>query len=73
MRLRRADGPPSEVISLKRSSVHVLRTEEELREAVERASEFDQRAADTLHTRSQHYRTLIATPLHQADPVLEAD
>ena len=73
MRLRRADGPPSEVISLQRSSVHILRTEEELREAVERAAEFDQRAADVLHTRSQHYRTLASTPLNQADQVSETD
>ena len=55
MRLRRADVPPSEVISLKRSSVHVLRTEEELREAVERAREYERRGADEYQRRVGAY------------------
>jgi hypothetical protein len=41
------------------SSVHVLRDEEDLRRAVMRAAEFDQRAADALLTRSAHYRALM--------------
>ena len=40
-------------------SVHVLRDEEDLRKALERAAEFDQRTADALLSRSAHYRALL--------------
>ena len=43
-------------------SVHVLRDEEDLREALRRAAEFDQRTADVLLSRSAHYRSLLADP-----------
>jgi hypothetical protein len=42
--------------------VHVLRDEEDLREALERAAEFDQRTADALQARSARYRSLLADP-----------
>ncbi len=45
------------------SSVHVLRNEEELREAVERAAEFHKRTATLLRARSEHYEAILATPL----------
>ncbi len=41
------------------SSVHVLRDEDDLRRALTRAAEFDQRAADVLLSRSAHYRALM--------------
>ena len=41
------------------SSVHVLRDEDDLRRALSRAAEFDQRAADALLSRSAHYRALV--------------
>jgi hypothetical protein len=43
--------------------VHVLRDEDALRAALQRAAEFDQRAADALLTRSAHYRSLLASAL----------
>ena len=43
-------------------SVHVLRDEEDLREALRRAAEFDQRTADALLSRSARYRSLLADP-----------
>jgi hypothetical protein len=72
MKVRRADSVPAEAITLERSSVHILHTEEELREAVRRASEFDQRAADTLQSRSRHYQTLVEIPIRQVDPTTDA-
>ena len=50
-------------MALERCSVHILHTEEELREAVERAPEFDERIADVLQSRPRHYRTLVADPV----------
>jgi hypothetical protein len=44
------------------SSVHVLRDERDLREALQRAADFDQRTADALLSRSAHYRSLLADP-----------
>ncbi len=41
------------------TSVHVLRDEDDLRRALSRAAEFDQRAADALLSRSAHYRSLL--------------
>jgi hypothetical protein len=46
-----------------RSSVHVLRNEEELREAVERAAAFHKRTATLLHARSDHYEAILAAPI----------
>ena len=43
-------------------SVHVLRDEGDLREALRRAAEFDQRTADVLLSRSAHYRALLSEP-----------
>jgi len=51
MKFRRAEHAPTEAITLERSSVHVLRTDEELREAVQRASAFEQRMAEILQSR----------------------
>ncbi len=45
------------------SSVHVLRSDEELREAVERAAEFHKRTATLLRERSEHYEAILAIPL----------
>ena len=50
-------GPPE-----KTSSVHVLSDEQDLREALQRAAEYDQRTADLLLSRSAHYRVLLADP-----------
>jgi hypothetical protein len=47
-------GPPE------KRSVHVLSDEHDLREALRRAAEFDQRTADLLLSRSAHYRSLLA-------------
>jgi hypothetical protein len=44
------------------SSVHVLSDEEDLRAALQRAAEFDQRAADMLLSRSARYRSLLTGP-----------
>jgi hypothetical protein len=44
------------------TSVHVLRDEEDLRAALQRAADFDQRTADALLSRSAHYRALLADP-----------
>jgi len=40
-------------------TVHVLSNEEELRRALQRAAEFDQRTADIMLARSAHYRALL--------------
>ncbi len=42
------------------SSVHVLRDEDDLRRALSRAAEFDQRVADAHLSRSARYRALMA-------------
>lgn len=65
MRRHRNEEAPVEV-ALPSSAVHILYTEEDLRAAVERASEFDERTSDMLQSRSQRYRTLAQIP---ADPV----
>jgi hypothetical protein len=44
------------------TSVHVLNDEHDLRAALQRAAEFDQRAADMLLSRSAHYRALLGDP-----------
>jgi len=48
------------VVPLEYHAVHVLRTEEELRDAVQRAASFDRRAAQILQTRSTRYRELMS-------------
>jgi hypothetical protein len=64
MRLHRGSQGTTEVVARRESSaVHVLRDEEALRAALQRAAEFDQRAADALLTRSAHYRSLLASAL----------
>jgi len=50
-------------------SFHVLRSEEELHEAVERAAEFHQRTATLLRARSEQYEAMLAIPVHH--PVLD--
>jgi hypothetical protein len=48
--------------SIRTPSVHVLSDEEDLRKALRRAAEFDQRTADMLLSRSAHYRALLSEP-----------
>jgi hypothetical protein len=61
MNMRFHGGNPKtlEDTSPKTSSVHVLNDEEDLRAALQRAAEFDQRAADMLLSRSARYRSLL--------------
>jgi hypothetical protein len=54
------------IVSAPSHSVHVLRSEEELHEAVERAAEFHQRTATLLRARSEHYEALLAIRLDQS-------
>ncbi len=54
--------PAPEVVLEGTHSVHVLNDEEDLRQALRRAAEFDQRTADLLLSRSAHYRELLAEP-----------
>jgi len=63
MRHHSAKGPTDEVVTPK-SSVHILKTDEELRAAVVRACEFDNRTSERLQTRSQQYRLLVQNRLH---------
>jgi hypothetical protein len=64
MRKRSHRGTPAapEVGPVRTPSVHVLSDEEDLRQALRRAAEFDQRTADLLLSRSAHYRSLLAEP-----------
>ncbi len=59
MRFHGGNPKPLEDTSRKTSSVHVLNDEEDLRAALQRAAEFDQRAADMLLSRSARYRSLL--------------
>jgi hypothetical protein len=59
MRFHRASRRTHEITQRTSNSVHVLRDEQDLREALERAAEFDQRTAEELLTRSAHYRALL--------------
>jgi hypothetical protein len=63
MRFHRGSQGTTQVAARESSAVHVLRDEEALREALQRAAEFDQRAADALLSRSAHYRSLLASAL----------
>jgi hypothetical protein len=57
-----------EVVQLEpRSVVHVLRTHDELQEAVRRASEFERRATDGLRLRADRYDAMI-DPIAIAQP-----
>ncbi|HTU38957.1 MAG TPA: hypothetical protein VMF35_13245 [Acidimicrobiales bacterium] len=57
-------GPPE------KRSVHVLSDEQDLRAALQRAAEYDQRTADLLLSRSAHYRSLLDEP---SEPTATAD
>jgi hypothetical protein len=63
MRFHRGSQGTTEVVTRESHAVHVLRDEDALRAALQRAAEFDQRAADALLTRSAHYRSLLASAL----------
>jgi hypothetical protein len=62
MRFHRGNRARPEIAANRTCSVHVLRDEGDLREALRRAAEFDQRTADMLLSRSAHYRALISEP-----------
>ena len=62
MRFHRGNQGTTQVAARESSAVHVLRDEEALREALQRAAEFDQRTADALLTRSARYRSLLDDP-----------
>lgn len=53
--------------TIRTPSVHVLRDEADLRQALQRAAEFDQRTADMLLSRSAHYRSLLSEPGNPAE------
>jgi hypothetical protein len=69
MRKRSHRGTPTtpEDSTIRPPSVHVLRDEDDLRNALRRAAEFDQRTADMLLSRSAHYRALLAEPAAPAE------
>jgi hypothetical protein len=69
MRKRSHRGTPTtpEDSTIRTPSVHVLRDEDDLRKALRRAADFDQRAADMLLSRSAHYRALLAEPAAPAE------
>ena len=64
MRKRSRRGTPAspEGGTVRSHSVHVLRNEDDLRQALKRAAEYDQRTADMLLSRSAHYRALLSEP-----------
>jgi hypothetical protein len=64
MRKRSHRGTPAtpEDGTIRTPSVHVLSDEEDLRQALKRAAEYDQRTADMLLSRSAHYRALLSDP-----------
>ena len=64
MRKRSHRGTPAspEGGNVRTHSVHVLRDEDDLRQALKRAAEYDQRTADMLLSRSAHYRALLSEP-----------
>lgn len=55
-----------EICATMPSSVHVLRSEEELREAVERAAKYHKRTARLLRARSEYYEALGHSADHPA-------
>ena len=64
MRRRSHRGTPASPAdgTVRSRSVHVLRDEDDLRQALKRAAEYDQRTADMLLSRSAHYRALLSEP-----------
>ena len=64
MRKRSHRGTPASPAGgiVRSRSVHVLRDEDDLRQALKRAAEYDQRTADMLLSRSAHYRALLSEP-----------
>jgi hypothetical protein len=60
IRFHRGNQGSPKVEPRRTPSVHVLSDEQDLREAVRRAAEFDKRTADLLLSRSAHYRALLA-------------
>ncbi len=60
MRFHRGNQASPEIATTRTCSVHVLKDERDLREALRRAAEFDQRTADMLLSRSAHYRALLS-------------
>ncbi|HUC03817.1 MAG TPA: hypothetical protein VL961_00365 [Acidimicrobiales bacterium] len=54
----------SGTVGRERSCVRVLRTEGELREALQRAAEFEKRAAGLSLARSDHYLANLPDDLH---------
>jgi hypothetical protein len=74
MRTHRGSDKGPELGTPKKPSVHVLNDEQDLRAALQRAAEFDQRTADMLLNRSAHYRALLAQdPADSAEPTAAAD
>lgn len=74
MRFHRGNHTGTELWSPEKPSVHVLNDEEDLRAALQRAAEFDQRTADALLTRSAHYRALLAQdPASTPEPALPTE
>jgi len=66
-RFRRGTSATAQPDVLRRThSVHVLNSEDELRSALQRAAEFDQRSADVMLARSAHYRALISDPASES-------
>jgi hypothetical protein len=62
MRFHRASRRTHEITQPASRSVHVLRDEQDLRDALQRAAEFDRRTADLLLNRSARYQALLAQP-----------
>ena len=62
MRFHRGTQKAPESSRPENRSVHVLSDEQDLREALRRAAEYDQRTADMLLSRSAHYRALLTQP-----------
>ncbi len=69
MRKRSHRGTPTTPVEskIRTPSVHVLSDEDDLRKALRRAAEFDQRTADMLLSRSAHYRALLSEPAPPAE------
>jgi hypothetical protein len=70
MRFHRGTEKTPESAPPEKHTVHVLNDEHDLREALRRAAEYDQRTADMLLNRSAHYRALLADP---SEPSATAD
>jgi hypothetical protein len=61
LRVHRDLGTAVELVPVQpRSVVHVLRTQDELEEAVRRAANFERRATDQRRSRVDHYDAMIA-------------